>query len=100
MFIIGLGTATPATRYTQQQCWDVFAQSDFSKQFSSRSRAIVKKVLSGKNGIETRHLALDDLTDAFVLTPEDLHARFLKHAPLLATQAAERAIADAGLHPG
>jgi len=99
MFIKGLGTANPATRYTQKQCWEVFAQSDFSKQFSSRARAIVKKVLTGNNGIEARHLALDSLEDAFAVTPDDLQARFLKHAPALATQAAERAIADADLDP-
>jgi predicted naringenin-chalcone synthase len=99
MFIIGLGTASPTTRYTQKQCWDVFAQSDYSKQLSSRSRAIVKKVLNGNNGIESRHLVLNDLTEAFALTPDDLHARFLKHAPSLATQAAERALADASLGP-
>jgi alkylresorcinol/alkylpyrone synthase len=99
MFIIGLGTATPARRYTQKECWEVFSQSDFSKRLSSRSRAIVKKVLTGNNGIDSRHLALDDLTDAFALTPDDLQARFLKNAPSLATHAAERAIADAGLQP-
>ncbi|TAK97514.1 MAG: stilbene synthase, partial [Verrucomicrobia bacterium] len=37
------------------------------------------------------------LSDAFDLTPDALHARFLKHAPQLATQAAERALADAGV---
>src|SRR5258706_2940766 len=99
MFIIGLGTANPPTRYTQKQCWEVFSKSDYSQQLSFRSRAIVKKVLNGNNGIDSRHLALDDLQDAFALTPDDLQARFLKNAPALATQAAERAIADAGLEP-
>ena len=42
---------------------------------------------------------LDNLGQAFELTPDDLHARFVKHAPLLASQAAERAMADAGLQP-
>src|SRR5689334_2205842 len=99
MFIIGLGTAAPANRYTQKECWDVFVKSAYSKQLSSRSRAIVRKILNGDNGIDSRHLVLDDLNQAFELTPDDLHARFLKHAPQLATQAAERALADAGLQP-
>ena len=68
MFIIGLGTATPTNRYTQKECWDVFARSPYSKRLSSRSRAIVKKVLNGNNGIESRHLALDDLNQAFDLS--------------------------------
>jgi predicted naringenin-chalcone synthase len=99
MFIIGLGTVTPAKRYTQKECWEVFSKSDFRRTLSSRSQAIVKKVLNGNNGIESRHLALDKLTDAFVLTPDDLQARFLKNAPALAAQAAHKAIADAGLQP-
>jgi predicted naringenin-chalcone synthase len=99
MFFVGLGTATPPKRYTQKECWEVFARSDLSKQLDARSRAIVKKVLNGNNGIETRYLALDNLNEAFELTPDSLHARFLKHAPLLASQAAERALADAGLAP-
>jgi alkylresorcinol/alkylpyrone synthase len=60
-----------------------------------RSRAILKKILTGQNGIVTRHLALEKLADAFDLDPDVLHARFVKQAPLLATQAAERALKDA-----
>src|SRR5205807_6964862 len=45
------------------------------------------------------HLALDPLTEAFDLNPEALHARFVRHAPALATQAATGALTDAGLGP-
>ena len=51
MFITGLGTASPTQRYTQKECWEVFRQSTLSQQLSPRSRAIVKKVLTG----EQRH---------------------------------------------
>ena len=64
-----------------------------------RSRAILKKVLTGDNGIVTRHLALDNLNQAFELTPDTLHARFIKTAPVLASQAAQRALTDAGNRP-
>jgi predicted naringenin-chalcone synthase len=96
MFITGLGTATPATRYTQAQCWDALQSSKIFGELAPRSRAILKKVLSNQNGIATRYLALDPLTQAFDITPDALHARFTKHAPALATQAAQRALADAG----
>jgi len=99
MFITGLGTASPTQRYTQKECWEVFRQSTLSRQLNSRSRAIVKKVLTGDNGITTRHLVLDNLTQAFDLTPDALHARFVQHAPVLATRAGERALADAGTQP-
>jgi predicted naringenin-chalcone synthase len=99
MFITGLGTASPTQRYTQKECWEVFRQSALSQRLTSRSRAIIKKVLTSDNGITTRHLALDNLSQAFELTPDALHARFARHAPLLATRAAERALADSGTQP-
>ena len=40
-----------------------------------------------------RHLALDPLEEVFNLTPDALHARFLQHAPALATEAAQGALA-------
>lgn len=95
MFITGLGTAAPNQRYTQAQCWDALQNSDRFQQLTPRSRAILRKVLTGANGIATRHLSLDKLTDAFDMTPDALHARFTHHAPMLAAQAAERAFADA-----
>lgn len=99
MFITGLGTAVPPQRYAQREGWEALQQSRKYQELNPRSRAILKKVLNADNGIATRHLALDRLEDAFELTPGVLHARFLKHAPLLATQCAERALADSGDRP-
>lgn len=95
MFITGLGTAAPKHRYTQAQCWDALQHSSRFHELSPRSRAILKKVLTSANGIATRHLALENLNDAFDLTPDALHARFTRNAPALASQAAQSALADA-----
>lgn len=97
MFLSGLGTATPATRYTQAQCWDALMASEQLPALTPRSQAILRKVLRGNNGICSRHLAFDDLSEAFALDPDALDARFAKHAPLVAAQAATRALADAGM---
>jgi alkylresorcinol/alkylpyrone synthase len=64
-----------------------------------RSRAILKKVLTGQNGIITRHLALEKLEDAFKMDPDALHARFAVNAPVLAAQAATRALEDSRTNP-
>jgi alkylresorcinol/alkylpyrone synthase len=72
------------------QNWPQFAQ------LKPRSRAILKKVLCSNNGIDARHLALEPLTEVFNLTPDALQARFAKHAPALAAEAAQRALKDAG----
>jgi alkylresorcinol/alkylpyrone synthase len=95
MFFIGLGTAVPNQRYTQRDSWDALQNWPQFPQFKPRSRSILKKVLCGDNGIDARHLALDPLTEVFDQTPDALQARFAKHAPALAAEAAQRALKDA-----
>jgi alkylresorcinol/alkylpyrone synthase len=97
MFITGLGTALPPRRYTQQECWQALETWDHVRNLAPRSRAILRKVLLGDNGIDARHLALDSMTEAFTLTPDVTHARFARHAPTLAAEAAENALRSAGL---
>jgi alkylresorcinol/alkylpyrone synthase len=92
MFITGLGVAAPRSRYTQSECWMALQASPQFAGLTARSRAILKKVLTGRNGIATRHLALDPLAEAFDLTPDALLARFAKNAPALAAEAGRRAL--------
>lgn len=99
MFIAGLGTAAPPQCYAQRECWDALQNSAPFAGLKPRSHAILKRVLTSDNGIATRHLALDPLTDAFNLTPDALQARFARHAPALAVEAAQRALADADCRP-
>jgi predicted naringenin-chalcone synthase len=99
VFIIGLGTTVPSQRYTQRECWDALENWPQFPQLKPRSRAILKKVLCGDNGIDARHLALEPLTEIFDQTPDALQARFAKHAPALATQAAKRALKNANCQP-
>jgi predicted naringenin-chalcone synthase len=95
VFIAGIGTATPSTRYLQTECWDVARDAPEVQQLTPRSRALLKKVLLSNNGITSRHLALAPLSQAFDCSPDALHARFLNHAPALASQAAQKALNDA-----
>src|SRR6185503_21012054 len=97
MFIRGVGTAAPATRYKQSECWAVLQGTDTLARLAPRSRALLRKLLLSQNGLDSRALALDRLTDAFDLTPNALHARFERHAPALATSAAQRALNNAGI---
>jgi polyketide synthase Type III len=96
MFIIGLGTAVPPQAYKQSEGWEAVQVSPQFAQLSTRSRAILRKVLTGNNGIETRRLAMESLHEVFETNPDVLHARFAKNAPALATQAAQRALQDSG----
>ena len=100
MFFIGIGTAVPALRYEQRECWEALKTSETCRRLKPRSHAILKKVLIGDNGITSRHLALNPLTEAFDQTPDALQARFTRHAPSLVVEAARRALKDAGCRPG
>ncbi len=100
MFIVGLGTAAPPQRYTQKECWEAVQPTRHFQLLTPRSRAILKKVLTGQNGIVTRHLALEKLEDVFDLRPDVLHARFVRNAPELAAQAARRALKRAAIGHG
>lgn len=99
MFFIGLGTAVPPRQFAQLECLEAFQRAPQYSRLNSRSQAVLRKVLSGHNGITTRHFAVEKLTDAFALNPDALHTRFSQHAPALAAQAAERALADARIAP-
>lgn len=99
MFINGLSTAAPSTRYTQRQCWEALQGAEPFVRLNSRSQALLRKVLLGDNGIAARHLALEPLREAMNLTPDALQQRFVRHAPALAAQAAAGALKDAGLNP-
>jgi len=99
MFIVGLGTAAPPRRYAQKECWDMVQHIKAFRELQPRSRAIIRKVLTGNNGIAARHLALESLDEAFELTPDALNRRFTLHSPALATQAAQRALNEAGIKP-
>jgi alkylresorcinol/alkylpyrone synthase len=96
MFITGVGTAAPATRYTQAQCHEALQGAPQYARLDRRSRARLQGLLLRDNGIDTRALALSPLADAFDATPDVLHQRFARNAPLLAQQAAEEALREAG----
>ena len=97
MYLSGLGTATPKARYTKAECLDAFQRSHWFARLDARSHLIARTVLQRDNGIEARRLALDSLADVFTIEPNTLARRFLAYAPVLAVQAAERALATAGL---
>ena len=92
MHIVGLGTATPTARYTKSECLAAFEQSDWYSRLDQRAHFVTKTVLQRDNGIEARRLAVESLDDVFTIDPNTLSQRFLAHAPVLAAQAANRAL--------
>jgi len=97
MFITGLGTAVPAQKFTQRECWEAFQESSGFELLPNRSKAILRKVLLGENGINSRYLCFDRLSEAFDLTPDTLHQRFARNAPILAAKACSNALKESAL---
>jgi polyketide synthase Type III len=95
MYIIGVGTAVPSTRYTQTQCYEALVASPQFGALNRRSRVLLERLLLSENGIRTRALALDPLSDAFDARPDVLHRRFVENAPRLAERAAREALTRA-----
>ncbi len=100
MYITGIGTATPDKRYDKAECLAAFEQSEWFARLDTRSHLIARTVLRRENGIETRHLAIDSIDDAFKIDPDTLSRRFLENAPFLAASAGERALRDAQIANG
>ena len=96
-FIIGVGTSSPATRYTKAECLLAFRESSWYGKLDARARFVAHTVLQRDNGIDERRLAVDSLDEVFKIDADTLAARFLAHAPTLATDAARRALVDAGV---
>ena len=99
MHIAGVGTASPPARYTKAECLRAFEQSNWFARLDGRAHLIARTVLQRDNGIEARRLAVDSLDEVFAIDPDTLSRRFLAHAPMLAAQAASRALAQSGLAP-
>jgi alkylresorcinol/alkylpyrone synthase len=99
MHFRGIGTATPATRYTKAQCLTAFERSAWFGRLDARAHAVARTVLQRDNGIEARRLAVATLDEVFAIDPNSLAQRFLANAPVLAADAARQAIARAGLTP-
>ena len=99
MYFTGLGTAAPSTVYTQAQCYEALQRSPQFGRLERGSCALLKRLLLGDNGIDTRALVLAPLDDAFKAHPDVLHARYVQHAPALAQQAGEEALRNAQCRP-
>ncbi|HSY54059.1 MAG TPA: stilbene synthase, partial [Opitutaceae bacterium] len=87
MFLHGLATANPPAKFSQQECWEIARPSPAVQRLDERARFILEKVLTGGNGIATRHFALNGLDQIFDLNADQLNAAFRGEAPKLALAA-------------
>ncbi len=99
MFLHALATAHPPAKFTQRECWEVARHSPAVARLNDRAQSLLEKVLTGDNGIATRHFALSDLNRIFDLSADELNAAFRAAAPALAAAALRPALDEAGVRP-
>lgn len=100
MYVNGIGTATPPSRYTKLDCWEAFRSSEWFERLTERTRALARAVLLCENGMEARRLAVAPLAEVFRIDPDTLNRRFVETAPELATRAGAAALDNAGVDNG
>lgn len=100
MYFQSLGFGLPTRSFAQSEVLQSLEEDATFATLTEKSRNLLRKVLSGKNGIQRRHLALEEVREAFDFCPDSMMARFRKHAPDLATRAARQALHHAHLRPG
>ena len=98
MFLHSIGTALPSRAFTQAEVFAALQNTPQYHQLTPRSRALLRKVLANRNGIDTRHFCLERIEDAFVFEPDLMIARFRQHAPRLAEAAARQTLQKSGLN--
>lgn len=92
--IIGLGTANPPLRLSQEEIHRVYVER---MPLSDEAQALLTKIFIDNRSIGFRHLGMDALTDALDESQDDLIARYRKFAVPVAVEAARAALDDAGL---
>ena len=99
MYLQSLATAFPPHAFTQAECFQILNDSGAVDGLRSRSRELLRKVLTGDSGIETRRFSDPDLAKTFGRDAGQLHKHFEQHAPRLASEALLKACDLASLKP-
>ena len=99
MYLQSLATAFPPHAFTQAECLQILNDSGAVDGLRGRSRELLRKVLTGDSGIETRRFFDPDLAKTFGRDAGQLHKHFEQHAPRLASEALLKACDLASLKP-
>ena len=99
MYLQSLATAFPPHAFTQAECLQILNDSGAVDGLRGRSRELLRKVLTGDSGIETRRFSDPDLAKTFGRDAGQLHKHFELHAPRLASEALLKACDLASLKP-
>lgn len=99
MFLQSIASAFPEARYTQREVWEALSTGSgngagLPYDLGKRGRRILRSVLLGDSGVESRHFALAP-GELLRLDAQGLNEAFEREAPTLACRALQAALARA-----
>lgn len=97
MFLESIASAFPECSYTQPESFAFSEKTTPVQKLTSRSQALMRKVLLGDSGIKKRHFATPDPAAMFSASAQELNEYFEREAPKLSAAALEKALAKSGL---
>lgn len=98
MILLSLRSAFPGVPMSQPEVWEALSGSPAIQKLSRRGRRVLKTILRGDSGIDTRHFAIAP-PGLFSMDAEALAQAFEREAPALASQALSAALEEAHLLP-
>jgi predicted naringenin-chalcone synthase len=94
--IVGLGTANPPLRLSQEEIYQAYVET---LPLSDEARSLLRRIFIDNQSIAFRYLGMDALTDALQNSQDELIARYKKFAVPVAVEAASKALDSANLTP-
>jgi predicted naringenin-chalcone synthase len=92
--IIGLGTANPPLRLSQEESYQAYVDNLI---LSEKAQSLLRQVFVDNHSIGYRHFGMDALGDALRDSQDELIVRYRKFGVQVAVEAADKALKQAGL---
>ncbi|MGH8018470.1 MAG: type III polyketide synthase [Opitutaceae bacterium] len=98
-YLHALATSVPGHVFTQAECWKRAVVSPARERLNQQSQVLLRRILTGETGIQTRHFASPNFEQLFEGSADELNASFRAEAPALALAALRKALEQAALAP-
>ena len=99
MKLVSLATDFPSQSFTQIECLEEMRKAPFWRNLKDRSKLILEKVLESDSSIKKRHFQVDDISEVWGRSAEELNKHYELSAPSIGANAIKKAIIAANIDP-
>ena len=97
MKLVSLATDFPSQSFTQIECLEEMRKAPFWRNLKDRSKLILEKVLESDSSIKKRHFQVDDISEVWGRSAEELNKHYELSAPSIGANAIKKAIIAANI---